>query len=106
MRGSPIVAERCLVATCAHLSLALIRDENFTMWLGVLSKVLPDTKNCSPILVPLRVSAEDVVCAEVGLSLDNAMARLRVETARYYLAAAAGRYKAWQDSAQAEVGAR
>ncbi|MBO9451461.1 hypothetical protein J7426_14400 [Tropicibacter sp. R16_0] len=94
-------AESCLVATCTHLSLLAIRDENFQMWLRVIRNIMPDCEACNPRIVPLKVAADRLANAAPGGPRDFAYSRLCFEVKQYFTNTAADHYEAWR-----ELGAR
>ena len=96
MTDRTATAERCLLATCAHLSMTTVRDENGQLWLGVLRDVLLDCATCATVLIPLRDAADQLAHAATRRARDNAMARLRFETQQYFALVAAQRFEAWK----------
>lgn len=89
-------AESALVAICVHLCMVPVRDRSFALWLDLLGEVAADCLPCSAPVACLRNSAAALAAAAPGLPRDNALARLRVETAAYYMRAAGHRTDLWQ----------
>jgi hypothetical protein len=94
-----ITAERAMVAVCAHLSMVVARDDNFRLWRSVLQDVLPDCADCAQSLIPLRMSAESLARASSVAARENALARLKYDTAIYFSHAAAHRFDNWSAAA-------
>ncbi|MGH1579063.1 hypothetical protein [Planktotalea sp.] len=90
-------AERCLVATCAHLALTNERDTNFQVWRDCLSIVLVDAQKGSRALFPLVEVAEEIVSASTALAISGAMQRLRFAVSGYYARAAAQSFEKFQE---------
>lgn len=88
-------AESCLIATCAHLALTGLRNDNWPVWRDVLRGVLPDCADCRENLIPMRVAAAALVNA-VGSDRGSRLARLRVEVQYYFTKAAADRLEKWR----------
>lgn len=86
-------AESCLVAICAHLSMTVVQDENFPMWVECLRAVLPDCDECSLALADVRVSANLLVEQKSAHSLTW----LRRDVFEYYRLTAAKRFEALQE---------
>ncbi len=93
-----IIAEKCLVATCARLSLVCLRDENFALWCSVIRDVFPDCRSRNAAFLPLKNAAERLVTAPAGRSRDNAFRRLRFETEQYFGLAAAEWFEGWKNT--------
>lgn len=93
---SNATAERCLVAVCAHLSLTVVRNEDFAMWLSAIREVLPDCQGGAEALAPLRYAADQVVSAKTPETQSTAMALMRWEAQRYFTLVAAHRFEAWK----------
>jgi hypothetical protein len=92
-------AEACMVAICAHLSMSVVQDENFGMWMDCLNEVLRDCDECSLALVDMRTSATIVV----NDRSPQALARLQLDVRDYYRMAAAKRFETLQNKAAEAV---
>ena len=86
-------AEGLLIAACVSL-VVCGRDENLAMWMGCIQDALACMDGCSPVLMPVKASANAFISAAPGRPRDCAFTRLRLEVGRYYQKAAGVRYEA------------
>lgn len=85
-------AEGCMVAICAHLSMSVVQDENFDMWVDCLGQILRDCDECSLALANMRSSAWMLV----DKTSKGNLAWLKRDVREYYRLTAAKRFEALQ----------
>lgn len=86
-------AEICLVSVAAVLSMTVVRDGNFPMWLDILRRLAPFLVDCPAAMRALRDRAIELAKATPGRDQESALLRLRSEVRAYFQAAAGQRLK-------------
>lgn len=89
MSGAASMAERGVVAICAHLSLSLIRSESDECWIDSLAEILPRCQGNNKAVQPLIDAAYGLVAAPSGRAKDTALGRVRFEARQYFAQVAA-----------------
>lgn len=86
-------AESCLVSVAAVLSMTVVRNDNFPMWLEILRRLAPFVDDCPAAMRGLRDRAIELAFATPGREQEAVLLRLRSEVRAYFQAAAGQRLK-------------
>lgn len=98
---SAVLAERCVVSTCAYLSLnRSMPSADLAMQVSILKDLLPQCEDVSAELTPLVVAVE-ALCSAPADQRHKHLTRLSMETGWVFQLIAAKRFQAWTEAQEA-----
>lgn len=89
-------ALQVMISTASHLSLSVVRDDNFDTWIEVLREVHPNCVNVQDVVRPLRDAVGVLLSSEGASARQTALFYLGREVKAYHVGASAAHFDAWK----------